>query len=660
MIATCADFGVATARVPGRSGVWLRADAAAPGAQGRRDRAPRRPGRDHARDRTQLRRGPVVVRPVHPLRHRRRRGHHAQPRDRPPGRRCPRCCRSCRRGSPSCSPGRRTPLHLTTSPAPTRPRGSPGSSWSVRSVRPTLRGSFGMASSTHWLASQSAMAELETGGNAFDAAIAAAFVLHVVEPHLNGPAGEVPAVFATADDPTPQVLCGQGTGAGRGDPGALPRPRPRPRARLRSARRSDPRRGRRLADAGPRPRHPPAARGALLRDRLRPRRPPAAPEPPPGPWPASSSCSGSTGPPRRARWLPHGRLPRPWELVVNPRARRHAGTTGRGRARPPDATARRSTTARGAPGARGSSPRPSTPSAGCRSATRAAPTTPGVLTGADLAGWSRRTSGPSCSSSATSRSPRPTCGARGRCCSRRWPCWTGSPTRRSTRRRADGVHTVTEVLKLALADREAWYGDASPVTVAELLDPAYVAARRALVGERASARAATRQRPVAGCRVLSAQVQRGSLARPDGGRTRRAHGLLGRPDPRGHLSHRRRRPLGQHHLGHAERRLAAELAHHPGARLLPGQPAPDVLARRRAAGQPGARVGGREPRSPPPWCCGTGDPCWPAARPAATSRTSGSCRSCCTISSAASTSRRRSRRRRSTPPRSRAPSTRGR
>ena len=67
-----------------------------------------------------------------------------------------------------------------------------------------------MASSTHWLASQSAMAELEAGGNAFDAAIAGAFVLHVVEPHLNGPGGEVPAVFATAGDPTPTVLCGQG------------------------------------------------------------------------------------------------------------------------------------------------------------------------------------------------------------------------------------------------------------------------------------------------------------------------------------------------------------------------------------------------------------------------------------------------------------------
>ena len=77
-------------------------------------------------------------------------------------------------------------------------------------TRPTLRGTFGMVSSTHWLSSQSAMAELEAGGNAFDAAVAGAFVLHVVEPHLNGPAGEVPAVFATAGDPTPTVLCGQG------------------------------------------------------------------------------------------------------------------------------------------------------------------------------------------------------------------------------------------------------------------------------------------------------------------------------------------------------------------------------------------------------------------------------------------------------------------
>ncbi|SDJ55344.1 gamma-glutamyltranspeptidase / glutathione hydrolase [Streptomyces indicus] len=66
-----------------------------------------------------------------------------------------------------------------------------------------------MASSTHWLASQSAMAVLEDGGNAFDAAVAAGFVLHVVEPHLNGPAGEVPILLAPAGGEV-RVLCGQG------------------------------------------------------------------------------------------------------------------------------------------------------------------------------------------------------------------------------------------------------------------------------------------------------------------------------------------------------------------------------------------------------------------------------------------------------------------
>ncbi|MEV4539199.1 gamma-glutamyltransferase family protein [Asanoa sp. NPDC049518] len=77
-------------------------------------------------------------------------------------------------------------------------------------TRPTLQGTFGMVSSTHWLASQSAMRMLELGGNAFDAAVTAGFVLHVVEPHLNGPGGEVPAIVATAADPRPRVLCGQG------------------------------------------------------------------------------------------------------------------------------------------------------------------------------------------------------------------------------------------------------------------------------------------------------------------------------------------------------------------------------------------------------------------------------------------------------------------
>jgi gamma-glutamyltranspeptidase / glutathione hydrolase len=80
----------------------------------------------------------------------------------------------------------------------------------VFSTRPELRGTFGMVATTHWLASQTGMAVLERGGNAFDAAVAAGFVLQVVEPHLNGPGGEMPAVFWSAERGEPLALCGQG------------------------------------------------------------------------------------------------------------------------------------------------------------------------------------------------------------------------------------------------------------------------------------------------------------------------------------------------------------------------------------------------------------------------------------------------------------------
>ena len=67
-----------------------------------------------------------------------------------------------------------------------------------------------MVASTHWLASAAGMAVLEQGGNAFDAAVATGLVLQVVEPHLNGPGGEVPVIGFSVAAGQPFVLDGQG------------------------------------------------------------------------------------------------------------------------------------------------------------------------------------------------------------------------------------------------------------------------------------------------------------------------------------------------------------------------------------------------------------------------------------------------------------------
>jgi len=81
---------------------------------------------------------------------------------------------------------------------------------STFTTRPQLAGTFGMVASTHWLASAAGMAVLEQGGNAFDAAVAAGLVLQVVEPHMCGPAGEVPVIGFDARDGAVFVLNGQG------------------------------------------------------------------------------------------------------------------------------------------------------------------------------------------------------------------------------------------------------------------------------------------------------------------------------------------------------------------------------------------------------------------------------------------------------------------
>jgi gamma-glutamyltranspeptidase/glutathione hydrolase len=77
-------------------------------------------------------------------------------------------------------------------------------------TRPEIAGTFGVVASTHWLASQVGMAVLERGGNAFDAACAAGFMLQVAEPHLNGPGSDAPIIIHSAATRTQHVICGQG------------------------------------------------------------------------------------------------------------------------------------------------------------------------------------------------------------------------------------------------------------------------------------------------------------------------------------------------------------------------------------------------------------------------------------------------------------------
>ncbi|MCX7560670.1 gamma-glutamyltransferase family protein [Sulfitobacter sp. F26204] len=82
-------------------------------------------------------------------------------------------------------------------------------------TRPDIRGNFGVVTSTHWIASAAGMRMLELGGNAFDAAVACGLTLQVVEPHLNGPAGDLPAIVHLAKTGETRVLCAQGIAPAR-------------------------------------------------------------------------------------------------------------------------------------------------------------------------------------------------------------------------------------------------------------------------------------------------------------------------------------------------------------------------------------------------------------------------------------------------------------
>ncbi len=80
----------------------------------------------------------------------------------------------------------------------------------VFTTRPEILGTFGVVTSTHWIASAVGMSILEKGGNAFDAAVATGFTLQILEPHLVGPGGDMPAIIYSKKKDKVEVICAQG------------------------------------------------------------------------------------------------------------------------------------------------------------------------------------------------------------------------------------------------------------------------------------------------------------------------------------------------------------------------------------------------------------------------------------------------------------------
>ncbi|MQY33694.1 Glutathione hydrolase-like YwrD proenzyme [Streptomyces sp. RB17] len=353
--------------------------------------------------------------------------------------------------------------------------------------RPELRGTRGAVASTHWLASAAGFRMYDKGGNAFDAAVAAAFVIQVVEPHLNGPGGDVPVLAHRAGSGQVDVVCGQG-----------PMPRAATIERFEDLGLSV------IPGSGLLPAVVPGAFGAWLRVlaeygtlRLEDVLEPAVGYAEHGYplLPKAAEMIRAMQDLFRDEWtesartyLVGGVAPRPGSRMTNPDLARtyrrildEARAAGADRDKQIDAAVRAFYEGFVAEAVdHYLATAEEIDATGRRHR--------GLLTGADMAGW-RPTVEPSLSlrhGALTVHKAGPW--SQGPVFLQQLALLQGFDLAGTGPHSADFLHCVTEAAKLAFADREAWYGDPAhaQVPMDALLDPDYTAARRALIGREAS------------------------------------------------------------------------------------------------------------------------------------------------------------------------------
>ena len=499
-------------------------------------------------------------------------------------------------------------------------------------TRPEIEGTFGVVTSTHWIATAVGMAILEKGGNAFDAGVATAFTLQVVEPHLNGPGGDVPIIVHDIKRGRTEVICGQG-----------PAPAKATIAHYRSeGLEMVPGTGL-LAACVP---------GTfeswmlLLRDygtmRLRDVLEPAIAYARDG-YPLVERASATIQTVEQlfrkywktsaAVYLPNDEVPKPGTLFTNKqlsetyaRILKEAESAGSDRVAQIE-RARKAWSKGFVAEAIDKFCRTQEVMDVSGSPHR------GVLSADDMARWQPTIEAPLTYDYGRYTVCKPGVWSQGPVMLQQLALLKGFELDGLDPTGPEFIHLQIECAKLAFADREKFYGDPkfTDIPIETLLSDAYNDERRKLISGKGLARFHAR---------LGRRFWRGRKTaprrRPSRGGRRHGRGRADRrPLRRGarrHRAFRHHRPGRQHDLGDAVRRLAAILAGHSRTRLLPRQPRADVLARGRSPGGAGAGQASAHHALADHGACATASRTWPGVRPAATSRTNGSRSSSCGMS----------------------------